>query len=254
MPLMSYEEYKEKGIRAPYELIIGYKENYLYYFGEVHTNDINHPQWTKWRKFWTEFLEKTKGKNRIVLVEGNSTDVFPTEEESVTKMGGMGMATFHAAQNNIEISSPEPERDTQLIELEKEYPRELINYFYIARQIAQWGRMIEPRPDLESYLAKYMEFYGTSLEKVKSTHRKLFGKELDEGETRFSHDIVDPAFPDKSIINEISRKLSDMRNEHIAKKISEYMHKDVSVFAQFGHTHVVIQEPLLKELLDTIDK
>lgn len=249
MPLMSHEEYKKTGARAPYTLVIKSGENYLYYFGEAHTSDSGHPQWAKWREFWNEFLAKTEGRKRIVFVEGNSVDVYPTEEQAISIASGMGLTALHASNNSIEIYSPEPNREEEIVELEKEYPRSLINYFYIARQAEQWGRKKDSRPGFEEYVVPHFKYYGTTLEEIRATHKELFGADFDETATQFFHEIVDPIFPERSIINKISQRVSGMRDEHIVNKICEYMGKGYSVFGQYGHTHVVVQEPLLREIL-----
>ncbi|MEK7135411.1 MAG: hypothetical protein AAB780_01770 [Patescibacteria group bacterium] len=246
---MSYGEYKQKGIEAPYELVINAKENHLYYFGEAHSNDISHPQWPKWHEFWKDFLNKTENKKRIVFIEGNSTHLYSNEEEAILSAGGMGLAVLKAKQNNIEVYSPEPGREEEMSEIEKLHPSELVIYFYIARQVAQWGRMMEPKPGIEAYLGNYLKYYQTSFEAVKNTHKELFNKDFDQNDTGFFHSIVDPIFPERSVINTISQEVNNMRDRYIANKICEYIRNDLSVFAQFGHTHVVMQEPLLRELL-----
>jgi len=247
---MSYEEYKKTGARSPYTLVIKSGENYLYYFGEAHTGDSNHPQWAKWKEFWNEFLAKTVGKKRIVFVEGNSVNVYPTEEEAVAAASGMGLVALHASQSNIEIYSPEPSREEELGGLEKDYAKSLINYYYIARQAEQWGRRGGPKLGFEEYMAPYFRYYSATLEEIKATHKELFKSDFDEGATQFFHEIVDPIFPERTIINMISQKVSGIRDEHIVNKICEYMKKGYSVFGQYGHTHVVVQEPLLRETLE----
>jgi hypothetical protein len=45
-----------------------------------------------------------------------------------------------AAQENIKVFSPEPDEAYERSELEKEFPRDAIQYYYFARMVLQWGR------------------------------------------------------------------------------------------------------------------
>jgi len=156
MPLMTREEYVKKIHNFPYTLIIKHKKNILYYFGEVHTNNPDHDQWGKFRKFWKEFLIETEGKKRIVFVEGGIPPCEDDEEKSILINGAPGLATFLATEKNIEIYSPEPDRSLEIKMLEEKFTRDEIIYSYFARQCRTWHRFMEPRIDFNEYINNYL--------------------------------------------------------------------------------------------------
>ncbi len=50
-------------------------KQFLYFFGERHSFDPKHPQWTKENKFWFDFVKKTEKQKRVAFVEGGKTSV-----------------------------------------------------------------------------------------------------------------------------------------------------------------------------------
>lgn len=258
MPLLSYEEYKKKEYNPPYTLVIQSGENFLYYFGEEHSNDPKHSQWKKWRKFWKQFLEATEGKKRIVFTEGNNIYSEATEEESILKYGGMGLTVFNASSEGIKAYSPEPKKSEQVKELEKEFSKDEIVYFYAARHMPQWINTVGSKPNFEEYMGSHLERlkqgswwenYDFSISHIKKIHKDIFGKEFDPNDARFFSRITDPVHAEESVINKISNTISRGRDEYIVQEIKKYMDDGYSVFSHFGFTHPIVQEPLLKEIL-----
>lgn len=257
MPLMSLDDYNKTEHATPYLLSLASGTNFLYYFGERHSFDPNDEQWVQDKKFWQEFLEKTQNTKRIVFVEGGKRPQEVTEEESIIKHGGMGLATFLAHQENINTYSPEPDGKYERNELEKEFSREEIQYYYFARVVHQWGRIRNPKPNFDEYILPFLENdksesewldFNFSLEAMKDIHTALFQSNFDERDTEFFHSIASPVVL-KSVINKVSRMSGSIRDEHIVGKIKEYISNGYSIFAQYGCSHVVIQEPLLREIL-----
>ena len=256
MPLMSYNEYQHKRHSIPYVFTLESAGKYIYYFGESHSFDPEHPQWPDEKIFWNDFLNHTEGKKRVVFIEGGYRDVSENENEGILKYGGMGLAIQLAYNAGIERFSPEPDEKYEQLELEKKFTREEIQYYYFARIVNQWHRK-KPRPDFEEYINSYLENdkkesgwtdFDFSLDAMKKIHRDIFNTEFDMDDVDFFSKAVNPV-KGLSVINAVSRASSAIRDEYIVEKICEYVKEGYSIYLQFGATHAVIQEPLLRELL-----
>ncbi len=256
MPILSYEQYSKIRHKIPYTVSLSSGSNSLYYFGEKHSFDPSDPQWTALKDFWNEFLEKTKNQKRIVFIEGGIRPVEESEEQSIIKHGGMGLVTFLAHQENIEVHSPEPDEAYERSELEKTFSRDIIQYYYFARIVLQWGRKTYPKPNFVEYITRYLnndkkesgwDDYDFSLEAMKNIHSKLFEVPFDENNTDFFYDVSNPVVI-KNDINKVSAASSIVRDQYIVNEIQKYINDGYSIFAEYGCSHVVMQEPALKEL------
>jgi hypothetical protein len=255
MPLMSYSEYAKTRHKTPYELVISSSGKSLYYFGERHSFDPKDEQWDQVKTFWNKFMAQPAEK-RVVLTEGGVRPIEKSEAESIVEHGGMGLVTHLATLANIPIRSPEPDEAYERSELEKEFFRDEIQYYYFARVVHQWSKKL-PQPDFEAYMASYLETdkrrsgwdgYDFSLNHMKEIHEKLFGKGFDPRDDKFFYDVSNPA-DTATAINRVSSRSSVIRDLYIVREIEKYWKDGYSIFAQFGWSHVVMQEPLLKELL-----
>ncbi len=257
MPLMSYEEYSKIRHKTPYTFSIKSGSNFLYYFGERHSFNPADTEWVEQRKFWNDFLWKTKDTKRIVFVEGGIPPIEVSEEQSIIKHGGMGLATYLARQEGIETYSPEPQGKYEREELEKEFSKDEIQYYYYARAVHQWGRMQNSELSFEKYINRYLDRdkeesgwagFDFSLESMKKIHTSLFQAVFDENDTDFFYNIVNPV-EQKTVINKVAAKSSGIRDTYIVGEIKKYILNGYSIFAQYGCSHVVMQEPLLREVI-----
>ncbi len=258
MPILTYEQYSKIKHSIPYVLKLQSGNNYLYYFGEKHVFDPKHPQWDNLKYFWNKFLDKTKNQKRIVFTEGGIRPVENTEEQAIIKHSGMGLVTFLAHQKKIDVHSPEPDEKYERSELEKSYPRDIIQYYYFARVVLQWGRKNDPKPDFVEYITRYLDGdkkesgwndYDFSLDNMKKIHRDLFNQEFDEHDTQFFYDVSNPVVI-ASEVNKVSADSSVIRDQYIVSEIQKYITNGYSIFAEYGCSHVVMQEPALRELFE----
>lgn len=258
MPLMTYEEYEKTRHSTPYYLVLQSGSRFLYYFGERHSFDPEHPQWQGEKKFWKEFLERTTNSKRIVFIEGGKRPDEANEEPSIINNGGMGLATYLAKQEDIETHSPEPNEAYERAELEKHFSRTHIQYYYFARVVHQWGNKHDPKPDFEEYINGYLETdkresgwpdFDFSLDNMKKIHNDIFDMPFDESDSQFFYNAVNPVVV-QTVVNKVSRMSSEIRDTYIVREIQKYMNDGFSIFAQFGCSHVVMQEPLLREVLN----
>ncbi len=255
---MTYDEYIKTKWEFPYVFSLSKNNELLYYFGETHSYDPNHAQWTKLKKLWDEFLVTTKDQKRIVFTEGGIRPVENTEEEAITKFGGMGLITFWAAQAGIEVFSPEPNEAYERSELEKEFSRDEIQYYYFARVVLQWNRYQVPKPEFTEYLGKYLardkresnwNDFDFSLEHMMIIHQDLFGTQFDQHDHMFFKKVSTPVHL-HTVVNRVSRTSSEIRDEYIVSQIAKYMENGYSLFVQYGGSHAVVQHEYLKEILN----
>lgn len=258
MPLMTYGEYSEIRHKTPYIYKINNGKQFLYYFGERHSFDPKHPQWLEQKKFWADYIKETKNQKMVAFVEAGRPSAGETEEDSIVDAGGTGLVTFLATKQNIEIYCPEPNRTFEMHELEKQFSREEIEYYYFARIVHQWGRIPEPRPKFEEYVVRFLERdknesqwddFDFSFENMKIIHERLFGKKFDFNDSNFFGDLVTPVELN-TVINKVSRASGDVREVHIVNEIHKYWKKGCSLFIEYGASHAVRQEPVLRELLE----
>ena len=179
------------------------------------------------------------------------------EEESIVHDGGMGLLTYLAHEAGVESYSPEPSEHEERAELEKYFSREEIQYYYFARAVDQWTRKAEPRLDLEIYIESFLRAdargsgwndFDFSFANMKAIHHRLFGTEVDPSAEDFWYSVTNPV-SGPSVINQVAGACSHFRDEHIVKEIVQRMQNGESIFAQYGYSHVVMQEPLLRALL-----
>jgi hypothetical protein len=257
MSILTYEQYSKIQHPIPYLLTLQSGTKVLYYFGEKHLFAPIDPQWDTLKAYWNEFLTRTTGQPRIVFTEGGVRRVKASEEQAIIEDGGMGLVTFLAHQSHIDTHSPEPDEAYERSELEKQFSRDTIQYYYFARVVYQWGRKHEPKPDFVAYISTYLQQdaeksgwddYDFSLAHMKLLHTEIFHTEFDEYDTEFFSEISNPLLC-VSEINKVSVASGLVRDAYIVQEIQAYLQKGYSIFAQFGCSHVVMQEPLLREML-----
>jgi hypothetical protein len=209
------------------------------------------------KKFWSEFVKNTDGQKRIVFVESVVHSLKETEEENIQKSGGPGFITFLAAQANIEIYCPEPNRTYEMNKLAENFSKENIAYFYFARSVNGWHRIVDPKPEFDGYIVKYLERdknmsgwidFDFSIPNIKKIHKEIFGTEFDQNDSSFFKSIVTPVNK-KTISNQIAQSCSDLRNEYIIKEICKYWGMKYSVYIHYGAGHAVMQEPVVRSLI-----
>lgn len=255
---MTYDDYQKLGRhKLPYTFTIQSGSSFLYYFGEKHSFNPDDVQWAELKEFWSSFLDKTKDQKRVVFIEGNMPPLEETETESVLKHGGRGLVKYLASLDGVETHCPEPGEKVERDELEKQFTRKQIQYYYFAGVVYQWTQNHDPKPDFVEYMKIYEKLdqevsgwtdFDFSLEGMKKVHAEFFDTPFDHTDSRFFYDIVNPVSI-KTFFNTISRISTEIRDTYIVKEIEKYMKEGYSVFIEFGASHAVIQEPLLREIL-----
>ena len=261
MALMNYDEYKKGHYEWPYTYKIKVGDSVVYYFGEAHSFDPEHPEWKEMKKLWQEFLKVTEGKKRVVCIEGGlgHRQGATTEKEAILNGGGMGLSEHDAEEAGIEVFTGEPPVEYERDELLKHFTRDEVEHNYFVRQAEQWTKMLEPKEAFDVYMRRFLEWekkksgrddYDYSLENALAVHKKMYGKDLDLTDTNFLYDLNNPVDL-KTPNSHVSRVESAIRDEYCVNKIVEYVRKGYSVFVHYGGSHAIIQEPSLRQLLES---
>jgi len=258
MQTLNYEQYSQIEHATPYILKLKSKQAcYLYYFGEKHSFDPNNRQWIEVKQLWQQFLNSAHNRNKIVFTEGGVRKSEENEQTAILKHGGMGLVAFLAHQENIDVHSPEPDEVYERSELEKHFSKDEIQYYYFARVVHQWNRKKDPKPDFTEYIHRYLEQdkntsgwpdYDFSLDHMIRLHNQFFNSDFDSSDKQFFYDVSNPIVITCEI-NKVSAMSGIIRDQYIVKQIKKYIDDEYSIFAQFGASHVVMQEPALRRFL-----
>ncbi|GAB4148777.1 MAG: hypothetical protein OHK0017_11860 [Patescibacteria group bacterium] len=254
--IMSSQDYVKLNIHSPYKYSIQSAAQYLYYFGDNHSSNPEDPQYNQLFLFWDEFLASTASQNRLVFIEGGLRSLRASLDEAIIQNSTAGCIVYLAAQNGVEVQSPDPNDQEFRKLLDPEFSRDEIQYYFFARMIAQWHRKKQLGISFEEYMSKSLatdkkqsswEDYDFSLTNMFHVHRKLFGSEFDLNDVKFFKDIGNPHLNTR--VNFVSRKISRLRDQQIVLSILEALENGTNLFCVFGHGHAIVQEPALRELI-----
>ena len=256
--LMTYDEYNNSKLSAPYSYILQCGDQCLYYFGSRHSYDPMDEQFNTIENFWNEFIDKTKGQERIVLLEGGNRPVFETKEKSIQEGGEGNFGAYLAKQKDIKTFSPEPPDNFLFSETLKYFSKEEIVYYYFARMCYQWNRMIV-REDFETFMNKYLSRdaedsgwtdFEFSINNLAAIHKKMFGTDFDKNDKDFFKDVASP-LTEKTTINKVSRFMgSYLRDIYILEQIEKFWKEGKSIFIIYGGTHAIMHEPALRDMVE----
>lgn len=266
--IMSYEEYATVRHATPYMFKLENNKQRLFYFGANHACDPHDPQYAALETFWQEFLDKTEGRPRIVLVEGNTRRLTTNKEEAITTAGGEGgYITFLAHQENIPVVCPEPQKSRLVRELLKQFTIEEILYRDFAQSALQacryrqiHGTSFDHEAFIADCLADFSYFFTTcfyartfTMGTIQEIHHRHFDHELDLYDKTFFATITDPA-AQHCIINKICRQASMLRDKAIVDYIRDEITNHKNIFVVYGATHAVMQEEAISILMKTQSK
>ena len=254
--LMTYPEYCSKKQTVPYIFTINNNDQVLHYFGARHSFDPSHSQFLKLKECWKTFLEQTKNKPRVVLVEtrvDKNIGRYKSESFVVYDKCESGFIQYLANKEKIMVDCPEPSSKLITDLLLNDFLPEEVQYLYFARVAYQWNQFLI-KPIFENYISRFLaqgarrHNWNGSLGNIKRIHRKLFNTEFDAKDKSFFYNITNPTHT-KTIINQASQRCTILRDVGIVNSILQYWKMGVNVFVVYGCTHAVMQEPALRKML-----
>lgn len=254
--LISFDDYQKIQHARPYTFIHHDKGQVIYFFGSKHSYDPNDEQFPILDSFWNDFLEETESKKRLAFEEGGIRPLIDDKDGAIIRHGEMGYLTYLATKAGITIVSPEPPQGFAMNELAKHFSKEVVLYYDAARMMYQWNNM-NIKPDYEIFLQDDLDYLkGESgwddieftVDTIKTIHEKLFGNKFNENDKQFFYNVINPTTK-FSIINEVSRYEDDeFRERYILNQFEKYWREGDSIFAVYGSSHAVRQEPAIKTL------
>jgi len=250
LPREKYAEVSKQYGQSPFTFEIERGGQVLFYFGANHSNDPENHQYPVLREYWKKFLEKTEGKEKIVLVEGSLRPVAPTETEAIEKSSEGGWVTYFAHQEGIPVACPDISSD-EFAKIMPELDREQWVLTSFLRWFDSFQKNKKSKLSLEEICEilkrkEYVEGVEVTPAKLKELYKHYIGKDFDENESQ--NDLVNPN-RDDAITNKLAREHSDLREVKIVAEIERYWKEGKSIFIAFGSGHLIIQRPALEELL-----
>lgn len=214
----------------------------LFYVGVEHSWNPDNPQFIFLKEKFFEFLKIAK--NPLTVVETRGCAMYTTEAEAITQGGEIGFMALLCHTNDVPIICFEPDRGEEMNALLKEFSKDQIEYYYFARTVAQWYRLIE-RPEINNYLTRFLERdkkvsewadFAFSLEYMKEVHKKLFKNELNFNNAKFFKKIENPTREDNPL-KEVARASGKFRDETVVQKILEAWEQKKDLFVIYGRGH-----------------
>ncbi len=255
LPREKYAEVSKRYHQQPYSTFeIQNDKQSLFYFGANHSHNPADPQYPALKEYWSKFLKITRGKDKIVLVEGRLRELRKDEETAIIKSSEGGLITLLAHKEGVPIACPDI-GDDELMKCLSNYNKDEVLLYWFLAWLNNFQKHADPKPDFEKSAQmwcenqkprKMWEDVEISLPRLKELYKKILGKDFNENEN--PNDLVNPN-KTETRINKVARAQSDLRDANIASEIERYWNERKSIFVVFGRGHLIIEEPALKEVL-----
>lgn len=215
----------------------------LLYFGAKHSRDRNHPQRERIERAWNEF------KPTIALHEGRSRGylIGPLYERIV---GLPEPAIVHqlARRDDVPLYSLEPTYEREIEELSKRWSPEQVALYFTMR--VYWS---EAGGRADDGLAADLLAKRTDTPALRGTLQSV--ADIDRIWKRDFPGLPDwreiEREPQDTYLNEISDASRLIRGRHMVRVLVDQARRGERVFAVVGCSHVIRQEPTIRDLLGT---
>lgn len=258
--LLTDEEYQQlfigKQQLAPYIYELYSNGQILVYFGVRHSRNPDDAQWEKLKTCWTDFSKKA-GKRRIILLEGGQITQISVGvwQDTVRKFGEAGALLSFACGADVLIEWPDLSIAEEARQLMKKFEHDLVAYYIFARSVGSWlrggtmGTFDEVLSKAAEATSRRVLGAPSDVVSYKVIHKRIFEKPIDETQKEVLIRASAPVYRD-SVINDIARASSRLRNEHIVGEVERYWLDGYSIFILFGSAHAIIQEPALRAMIN----
>lgn len=243
--LVSWKEYNRHPRENPYILELESPSGSLIYFGVFHSTDKVHNQFRiiedKWRQFRPE----------VAFSEGGIWPLERSKDLSISRHGEQGLLRYLSERDGVKLKSIEPRRIQEAIHLSRYFCIQKIKVFYILRQAVIQRMLNKPMDDshVTHILADFdkppfCNVCPTSAANFRNHVAKLF-PELGDWRDIPEHWFYSlPAHP---WLPRMFRMVNEFRNQFMIRKVLKQVKKGKRVFALVGRSHVVMQEPVLRD-------
>ena len=251
--MMTFEDYVKVQHPVPYVLEAEDGLGKLIYYGSKHCFDPADPQNNDIEERWAAF------KPTIALNEGWDPPVAPTRDEAISKYGEAGLLRWLAARDHVSIRNLEPSPDEEAANALKEYSTEQVKVFYVLRTMYQNSLRpsSERPPTKEGLVLGTIEHFHhvralrgppNNVEEFKSSALRLLPELNDWSNPPTEWFDPAPRGP-QQWTNRLARRMSEYRDQYMVELIIGQLQLGRRVFAVVGASHVVMQEPEIRDRL-----
>lgn len=234
---------------TPYFFHIRRGGQVLYYLGFEHIYDPKDPSWGVLENYLQDFIDKTDGKKRMVLVEGGEKMLPYNRKEQVKTMGESYYTWFLAQSSALQVSSPEPDTVDILNHLSKQFPKDTVITSLYVEQISIRSYYIKPdnmEASLEGYLDYLKRISGWEaslfqLSNISTAYSKISGTDLDYNNLEYIRKETDP-YQEINEINEIINIKSQYRDKVTLENMKRLWDNGYNLFVVFGKPHSIIHQ------------
>lgn len=237
--LMSWEQYSRTRHTFPFVLDIRQGKGEVMYFGIQHTHDPLDKQFAILKRLIAS------ENPELILNEDITPSAQPFFAESVKRDGERGALAYWANQRYVPMVSIDMSWINEANQLAKSIPKDQIKMFYFLRgfrEDIQRDSNVDrvALQELQHLQNEGITWPPNTIADVDKSWKKLGIK----GDWRKPQERwITPL--GSSPLNVVSRKSSDLRDEHMIDVLSKYLKEGKRVLAVVGGTHVITQEPAL---------
>lgn len=253
-----HSELGEQGLgMSPYILKYEAGNQRLVFFGSVHSDDINNPQFKQLEQEWQQFLALDGQK---ILVHERDTGGQVSYEDpidAVLQQEESGYEIYLAAQSGVSALTGEPTHLDEIRHLKSAgFSEAAIMTYFLGRQFSQWQRSDRNiQPSWRDYALMTINGYNQvteawesplKLEQVIEWFEQEVDQEFNTNDVELMSRIADPT------TNEVSKASGDYRDIFLLEKIKLLMDEGKSVFIVYGSSHAIKLELDLKLLAEEV--
>jgi len=240
----------------PKYFIIRKDEKFLFCFGAVHSYDPDDKQFPIIEKLWKKFLSVTKRQKKITLVEGGKRPYIKNRKDAINEGGEASFIAHLAGKKNIPINCPEPDEKSTRKELLKKFSKENIQLYYFLLVAYQWNNLTK-KENFDKYINDFLlmdektsgwKNFDFSLENMVNIFESKTNKKFKKDNKNLFYSLINPDY-NKSLINKISRRSAEIRDNAIVKNIVKLWKSDISIFIVYGNGHTPIFRKKLENIL-----
>jgi hypothetical protein len=221
----------------------------LLLYGARHTHDVKDPQIAEIERMWVEFHPT------VAYNEGRDAQTLDDPAEALQWYDEPGFVRYLAGRDRVPAATMEPPLDAEIsyaLAL-KTYSAVQVKVYYALLQVALGGGSIAPASADEqmrntlSRLAHHgLNGPPNTLEELAAECKRLFPKLADWH--KVPEDWFDPV-KKCQYTNDLTDAISLFRDKHIFHVLVERAKRGDRVFAVVGLSHVIAQEPALRQAL-----
>jgi len=213
----------------------------LFWLGIQHSRDDTHPQFLALKNKWNVFLKCAHSP--LVVLEYLDNSTYTDSKTAIHEAGEAAYMLFLSKLAKIPATCFEPDRHHEMNYLAGLFGRERVEYYYFARAVAQWYRIIK-EGSIEKYVSPFLrrdqiasewDDFDFSVTHMAHIHKNLFGNRLKLEDKKFFLKIEDPTRKDNPL-QAVVRKSGAFRDDFVIQNVKFAMRNN-DIFMVYGRGH-----------------